>query len=76
MRRRLVMLVAGLLVLVGVAEASSPGLYFEASATADGVYVRRMRDTSNGVTCYIARGRNAYDSVADAVGISCVKVGP
>lgn len=53
---RIIFIVAALLV-AGVAVADSDGMYFEQSATASGITVTRVRDTREGVICYVAHGR-------------------
>jgi len=54
------------------------GIYFEQQASAGGVDVRRMRDNSTSVVCYVARSPEAYGNVTKAfsVAISCVKANP
>ena len=78
------LLVAIVYACVGQAEASQPGVYWEAGTAADGVGVRRLRDSANGVVCYVAKAKepNSYDGYGSgdidivSVGISCVKVTP
>lgn len=50
------------------------GLFAEQSTDVDGVKVRRIRDTSNGVVCYVASSRNLRDNwgTTIGVGISCL----
>lgn len=53
-----------------------PGLWQEAVTTADGVTVRKIRDTTGGDfnVCYVASARfsNGYSTSAGAVSLSCV----
>ena len=64
------------LVLAGVLVASAglaagEGLYAEQGGSADGVKIRRWRDTTNGVVCYVVI-RGEYNPEG-AAGISCVR---
>ncbi len=62
--------------LTSDAEAKGPeGLFFENTTAAGGFSVRKVRDTSNGVVCYVARGPSAQGHVKEAfsVGVSCLK---
>lgn len=46
-----------------------PGLYWETGVSGP-AHVRRLRDTSNGVVCYVAHGDDTWRTTA----ISCVKL--
>ena len=73
---RIIFTVAALLV-AGVAAADSDGMYFEQSATSSGVTVTRMRDTHEGVICYVAHGGvqgNGYVRISGEIpSISCLR---
>lgn len=60
-----------------VAHADGVGLYAEQDVRLDDVHVRRIRDTSNGIVCYVAKGfmqGTGYSSSrGDTVAISCLK---
>ena len=62
------------------ADGSKPGLFMEQVIGADGVNVRRIRDTGEGVVCYVAKAREnnsrSHSSDIVSVGISCVREKP
>lgn len=47
-----------------------PGLWVESTTSVDGARVRRIRDTGNGVVCYVATHVHSAPHLA----ISCVKL--
>lgn len=63
---------------VSVAKAGQDGLFAEIHGDADGVTVRRWRDTSNGTVCYVASGLQLGDyrnwREGRSVAISCLRV--
>lgn len=64
-----------LLVLSLPVSAAAPGLYAEHSTSVDGVTVRRVRDTTEGIVCYVAVGHSwvgGYNT-SPGVGISCLR---
>lgn len=58
--------------LCSVALATDGGLFAEQVTSADGASVRRIRDTTNGVVCYLASNREGYSVNGGRVAISCV----
>ena len=65
------------LALIGTAaHAASPvpseGIYWESATAADGVRVRRMRDTASGVVCYVALRTEPAGLHHNSPAISCV----
>jgi hypothetical protein len=61
------------LVACDTAEASSATPFnFEYSARFSNVYLMRVRDTSEGVVCYVARGDNPIGHQPN-LGVSCVR---
>jgi len=73
----LVLLVLGALVARGFvreARADVGGLSAEADVRADGVLIRRVRDPSNGVVCYVASSyAYAVAPHGNTLAVACVK---
>lgn len=65
--------VVGLAVRAALASNESP-FQFEYSQRFSDVYVMRVRDTSEGVVCYVARSPGVAEE--PQAGISCVRVVP
>ena len=76
----LILLLLSPLALLRFARADGTGLYMEQVIGADGVNVRRIRDTREGVVCYVAKAREnnsrSHSSDIVSVGISCVREKP
>ena len=76
MNRAASRLACGALIAVGVflgARAKSepkPGLWWESTTSSNGAHVSRLRDSSNGVVCYVAVN---ILSETKSPAISCVK---
>lgn len=72
----LALLVLVVLACVAVREAHADvgGLSAEADVRADGVLVRRVRDPSNGVVCYVASSyAYAVAPHGNTLAVACVK---
>ncbi len=78
MTTRVLLYVSVILLFGGDAIGANPGLFAEDSASFGGVTVRRMRDTSEHVICYVASGAQVVKYREDGrhVSISCLKVNP
>lgn len=76
---KLAAFVLGVIVGAGISSASAQppaGLYFEQKTSGGGVEVRKMRDTGNGVVCYVTKEATGNVRNAFSVGISCLKEKP
>jgi len=61
--------------VAGIAHGAAAGLFAEQSTNVDGVNVRRIRDTSEGVVCYMAsvpRDSGRYGG-SPTVALSCLR---
>ncbi len=79
--RRVWIVLAIALAIPATALAVDPGLFVEKSTATDGVTIRRIRDTEEGVVCYIVVGKTqsdigptAHSFRGSSPAISCVKV--
>lgn len=73
MIRQRYLILLPLVALACPASAAEPGLFAEHSTAVDGVTLRRVRDTENGATCYVASARSrVYGGTSVAVSVSCV----
>ena len=72
--RNILITVAVLTLLGSVNAQPNPGLYSETSTRVDDATVRRIRDTSNGVVCYLVTNY-AYAQAPHGrtVAIDCLK---
>jgi hypothetical protein len=70
----LVLALGGLLYGLRPARADVGGLSAEADVRVDGVLVRRVRDPSNGVVCYVASSyAYAVAPHGNTLAVACVK---
>lgn len=78
-KRRALLVLAAVTCGAAVAGATAGGLYAESATSVDGVTVRRVRDTEEGVVCYVASGSIVSDQTTSysfrgrLPSISCVR---